>query len=161
MITGRNLVFPFSKDVEKINFQQLSKIFESWLFKFGERRWKIVFRRLSAYRKMNFSIFQIFRKTDLQICWNMLKNHLPTISYFSKDGLVHLSKVLKFELSIFQKDVENSFIDIFQFFEIWTSPIFRKFLNLNFRFFKKMSKTHLSTSFNFSKYELLLSFENF
>ena len=39
----------------------------------------------------------------------MLKNHLPTTFYFSKDGLLQLSKVLKFELSIFQKDVENSY----------------------------------------------------
>ena len=182
--TGRNNVFPFSKDVEKIDFQQISNIFERWVFKFGERCWKLICRRLSTYRKMNFSIFQRFRKMSLQVRWNMLKVHLPTTFYFSKDILLYLSKVLKFELSIFQKDVENWYIDVFQLFErrvslsfksfeIWTFNfskryrtlinrrlstfwktdffIFQKFWKLNFQFFGKMSKTHISTSFNFSK----------
>ena len=81
----------------------------------------------------------------------MLKVHLPTTSYFSKGKLLYLSNVLNFELSSFQKDVENSYIDVFQLFERRISLSFESFWKFNFRIFKKMSKTHISTSFNFSK----------
>ena len=93
------------------------KCFEFWTFEFSKRCRKLIYRRLSTFRKTDFSIFR---------------------------------KLLKIQLSNFQKDVENSYIDVFQLFERRISLSFKSFWKFNFQIFKKMSKTHISTTFKSS-----------
>ena len=94
------------------------KCFEFWTFEFSKRCRKLIYRRLSTFRKTDFSIFR---------------------------------KLLKIQLSNFQKDVKNSYIDDFQIFVRRISYLSKVLKFTNFRLFKKMSKTHISTSFKFLK----------
>ena len=138
------------------------------------------------FRKLTFQIWWKTLEDCLSTSFCLSEDELLYFSNISKDGLTNLLKYVENSSSNNFLYFERRTYPSFKSFEIWTfdfskrcrkliyrrlsifrntnfssSPIFRKFLNLNFRFFKKMSKTHLSTSFNFSKYELLLSFEIF
>ena len=134
--------FCLSED-ELLYFSNISKDGLTNLLKYVENSSSNNFLYFERRTYPSFKSFEIWTFDFSKRCRKLIYRHL---SIFRNMNFSYLSKIFKFELSIFQKDVENSFIDVFQFFEIRTSPIFRKFLNLNFQIFKKMSKTRISIS---------------